>query len=177
MNDEIVANDLSWALNDLVLDLISAVSMGREVLAADRNGPGGVEKLCGRLRVCNHSIVLSLFKLNELNNHYGDFIKKLPVSVLEDFFSHMKTVRKFKVGDLRNAHVAHPIDRKTNAPISIEKLEGLMGLMTGKDNLDSESFYRWICPKQPSGEKCLVNSMLAIIGLCREVTKDQFKRS
>ncbi|PPA06063.1 hypothetical protein C4E44_00575 [Pseudomonas sp. MWU12-2312b] len=176
MSDEILANDLSWALNDLIVDLASAVSMGREVLAEDRSHPDMAAKLCGRLRVCNHSIVISLFKLDELSSHYFDFIKKLPAPLLEDFYNCLKMLRVLKVGDLRNAHVAHPIDKKTKAPITVEKLEHLMALMTGKDNLDAERLYSLICPEKPRGKKCLVNTLHDVIEFCRDITKDKIGR-
>lgn len=176
MSDEVLANDLSWALNDLIIDLASAVGMGREVLAEDRSHPDMVAKLCGRLRVCNHSIVISLFKLRELNDHYSAFLRRLPSPALEGFFNCMREMRQFEVVDLRNAHLAHPIDRKTMAPITIEKFERLMSSMTGKDNLDAERLYSFIVPVQPTGTKCLVNALLDVMGACREISNDKIDR-
>lgn len=64
------ANYVKWLLTDAMMDLVAAVGMARETI--DDLDPDKLSRAIARLRVCNHSIIISLTKLTE--------IKKLTVN-------------------------------------------------------------------------------------------------
>ena len=162
------ANHISWLLNDLFHDLTAAVSMGRETIQVHCVSDVDVIKLSGRLRVCNHSIVLSLFKLNEINEVYGSFLKGMPHEVSEGFYRDVKLIKSRNVCQFRNKHVAHIIDLKTKSPISLAKAKELLETITGHDNSQTLEFYDWICPSSHEGKFSVIASIISVRDYCRE---------
>lgn len=169
MDIESQANDLSWVLNDIYLDLISAVSMGREVLSQEWNFVGGDVKHYGRLRVCNNSIFLSLTKLGEVHSKYGKLLGEVPVKVRDEFNGHVAHIGKLRVRELRNAHVAHILEKKAGSPISVSKYLEIMRLAIGEKYEYLPRFYHWICPEKPLGEESLIGCVQSLIEACKTV--------
>lgn len=58
------ANYVKWLLIDAMMDLVAAVGMARETI--DGLDPEMLSRTTARLRVCNHSIIISLTKLTEI---------------------------------------------------------------------------------------------------------------
>lgn len=169
MDIESQANDLSWVLNDIYLDLISAVSMGREVFLCDWSFVGGETKRYGRLRVCNNSIFLSLTKLGEVHSKYSNVLSAAPAKVRDEFNGHVAHIRKLRVNELRNAHVAHILEKKAGSPISVSKYMEIIRLVIGENYENLPGFYHWICPDKPLGAESLVDCVQSLIEACKVV--------
>jgi len=147
------ANHIKWLLNDLIVDLASAVGMGREVLKLHDGSPESMVKAMGRLRVCNHSIILSLFKLHEIRTKYGKFLNSLPKDVTANLYEDAARIEQRNICRFRNKYAAHIIDKDTNKPISLATGEKLLESITGHGNDRTREFYDWVCPEGWSAEK------------------------
>ncbi|WP_133295877.1 hypothetical protein [Pseudomonas sp. AFG_SD02_1510_Pfu_092] len=162
------ANYIKWLLNDLILDLSSAVSMGREIIKSYSVDPQNLIKTAGRLRVCNHSTVLSLFKLHEIRIKYGSFLNKLSSEQTKGFFKIAAEIEHRNICKFRNKYAAHIFDKDTHQPISLEKGEELLKTITGPDNSLALAFYDWICPEAWSIETpCVITEIDKLRSHCR----------
>lgn len=160
------ANYIKWLLTDLMMDLVAAVGMGREVIAAHETQ--AMDKSIGRFRVCNNSIMLSLFKLHELRIKYALFLKGLPGGVSANLYQDAKDIEAKKICQFRNKYAAHIFDKDTKKPISLAKGEELLIGITGKENSDCQSFYDWIYPENWSvDKKCVVSTVVALRDYCK----------
>ncbi|MHA6233619.1 hypothetical protein [Pseudomonas fluorescens group sp. PF-69] len=169
------ANYIKWLMTDLMVDLASAVGMGREIIFA--HDPLVPIKSIGRLRVCNHSIVLSLFKLHEVRKGYGQFFNGLPGEVTVSLYQDAKDIEAKKICQFRNKYAAHIFDKETKKPISLEKGEELLLSITGKDNSDCLDFYNWICPEGwKADQKCVVSTVVALRDYCRGLPGGELER-
>lgn len=141
------ANYIKWLLNDLILDLSSAVAMAREIIKSYRGDPEELRDTIGRLRVCNHSIILSLFKLHEIRKKYGRFLNTLPKEQTRELYKVASEIEDRNICIFRNKYAAHIFDKDTKKPISLERGEELLRSITGKDNSLALAFYDWIYPE------------------------------
>ncbi len=169
------ANYVKWLMTDLMVDLAAAVGMGREILSA--HDPLVPIKSIGRLRVCNHSIVLSLFKLHEVRNKYAQFFKGFPDEATADLYQDAKDIEVKKICQFRNKYAAHIFDWDTKRPISLAKGEELLLSITGKDNSDCLNFYSWICPEGwKVDQKCVVSTVVVLRDYCRGLPGGELER-
>lgn len=160
------ANYVKWLLTDAMMDLVAAVGMARETI--DDLDPDKLSRAIARLRVCNHSIIISLTKLTEIKKAYSKFLNGLPSEVTADFYQVVNDVRRKKIHLFRNKHAAHIIDNDTNAPISLAKGEKLLASITGKDNSECLRFYDWVYPEgSAADEECVVNTVVALSDFCK----------
>ena len=148
------ANYIKWLLTDQMVDVVAAVGMGRETVGRYKDGDLTVNQAMGRMRVCNHSIIVSLFKVHEVRTKYGDFLRGLPKEKTADLFRDSADIFKRKICDFRNKYAAHIFDWNTKEPISITKGLELLNSITGQDNDQCEAFYNWLYPE---GESPLVS--------------------
>lgn len=169
------ANYVKWLMTDLMVDLASAVGMGREVISA--HDPFVPIKSIGRLRVCNHAIVLSLFKLHEVRSKYARFFKGFPDAATKDLYQDARDIEAKKICQFRNKYAAHIFDWDTKKPISLTKGEELLLSITGKDNADCLSFYNWICPEGwKEDQKCVVSTVVALRDYCMGLPGGELER-
>jgi len=169
------ANYIKWLMTDLMVDLAAAAGMGREVIKA--HDPHVLIKSIGRLRVCNHSIILSLFKLHEVRKGYGQFFNSLPKEATADLYQDAKDIEAKKICQFRNKYAAHVFDRDTKKPISLAKGEELLLSITGRDNSDCLSFYDWICPEGwKNDQNCIVSTVVALRDYCRDLPGGELER-
>lgn len=176
MNIDNEANHIKWLLNELFVDLPSAISMGREAIQIPDESIHSIIKAAGRLRVCNHSIIISLFKLHEIKQVYGRFLGTLPREVTECFFCDVKEIERRNICKFRSKHVAHIIDNDTRKPISLEKAESLLSSITGHDNSQTLAFYDWICPEDWIEKPCVVTSIQNLRDYCWKMPGGDLKR-
>lgn len=169
------ANNVKWLMVDAMQDLVAAVSMARETITNfDPNVPS---KTVGRLRVCNHSIIISLSKLTEIKKGYGKFFETLPSDVTAGFYRDVGVIDSKNIYLFRNKHAAHIFDRDTNAPISLVRGDELLASITGKDNSDCLSFYDWVYPESWSIEKeCVVSTVVALRDYCKGLPGGELER-
>lgn len=170
------ANHIKWLLNELFVDLPSAISMGREAFQIPDGSNESMIKAAGRLRVCNHSIVLSLFKLHEIRHVYGKFLSGLPAAVTEDFFRDVIEIERRNICHFRNKHVAHVIDKDTKQPVSIEKALLMLASITGRDNNETLAFYDWICPVGWITKPCILTTVNNLRDYCKSMPGGDLER-
>lgn len=171
------ANHIKWLLNDLVVDLAAAVGMGREIFKCHDGSPESTLKAMGRLRVCNHSIILSLFKLHEIRVKYSKFLSTLPREQTEDVIHVAAQIQQKGICNFRNKYAAHIIDKDTHKPISLAKGMELLESIIGHDNSQTIGFYNWICPEKWSEDKpCVVTTIHNLRAYCRELPGGNLER-
>lgn len=170
------ANHIKWLLNELLVDLPSAISMGREAFQIPDGSPDSMIKAAGRLRVCNHSIVLSLFKLHEIRREYGRFLSGLPKDVTEELFRDAKEIERRNICKFRNKYVAHILDSVTKQPASLEKVLSLLVSITGRDNSETLAFYNWICPDGWMTKSCVMATIQNLRSYCRSLPGGDLER-
>lgn len=162
------ANYIKWLMMDLMVDLVAAVGMGREIISA--HDPLTPIKSMGRLRVCNHSLVLSLFKLHEVRKGYGQFLKGLPDEITDSLYQDAKDIEAKKICQFRNKYAAHIFDKDTKKPISTVKGQELLLAITGENNSDCLSFYDWICPEGWTvNQKCIISTVISLRDYCKQL--------
>jgi hypothetical protein len=169
------ANYVKWLLIDAMMDLVAAVGMARETIADI--DPQMLSKATARLRVCNHSIIISLTKLTEIKKAYSGFLNALPSGVTADFYRVVQEVGRKKIHLFRNKHAAHIIDNDTGAPISLAKGEKLLESITGKDNSECLKFYDWVYPEAGAADEgCVVSAVAALSDFCKGLPGGALKR-
>lgn len=171
------ANYIKWLLTDQMIDIVAAVSMGREIINQFKESRLTTQQAMGRLRVCNHSITLTLFKLHELRKKYGKFLSTLPREETAGLFKDAADIESKKICKFRNSYAAHIFDKDTLKPISMQKGEELLNSITGKDNDQCEAFYDWLYPLGWSIEKpCVVSSIERLRAYCRQLPGGELER-
>ncbi|MFL1516851.1 hypothetical protein [Pseudomonas prosekii] len=169
------ANYVKWLLVDAMMDLVAAVDMARETIA--KFDPGAPSKAIGRLRVCNHSIIISLSKLTEIKEGYSRFFKALPPDVTANFYRDVAVIESKNIYLFRNKHAAHILDRDTKAPISLVRGDELLSTITGKDNSECLSFYDWVYPESWAIEnECVVSTVVAMRDYCKGLPGGELER-
>lgn len=169
------ANYVKWLLVDAMVDLVAAVSMARETI--DKFDPDAKSNAIGRLRVCNHSIIITLSKLTEIKKGYDRFLKSLPSEVTESFYRDVAIIDSKNIYLFRNKHAAHILDRDTNAPISLVRGDELLASITGKDNSECLGFYDWIYPESWTIEsECVVSTVVALRDCCKGLPGGELER-
>ncbi|VEF08169.1 Uncharacterised protein [Pseudomonas fluorescens] len=175
MTPENDANNIKWLMTDLMVDLASAVGMARDVIIS--HDPLVPIKSMGRLRVCNHFIVLTLFKLHEVRKGYGQFFHRLPSEATVSLYQAAKDIEAKQICQFRNKYAAHIFDKDSKNPISLKKAEELLLSITGKDNSDCLSFYDWICPVGwKADQKCVVSTVVAMRDYCMGLPGGELER-
>jgi|SRR5450830_374462 len=171
------ANHIKWLLNDLVVDLAAAVGMGREVFRLHDGSPESTTKAMGRLRVCNHSIMLSLFKLHEIRTKYTRFLSRLPKEETEGIYRDAAQIEQRSICKFRNKYAAHIIDKETLKPISLAKGMELLGSITGHDNSQTLEFYDWVCPEEWTIDKpCVMTTVHNLRVYCKGLPGGNLER-
>ncbi|PPS38753.1 hypothetical protein B0F86_20805 [Pseudomonas syringae] len=171
------ANHIKWLLNELIVDLAAAVTMGREVLELHDGSPESTLKAMGRLRVCNHSIMLSLFKLHEIRVKYSKFLSTLPKDQTKSFIKITAEIQQKGICNFRNKYAAHIIDKDTQRPISMAKGLELLKCITGNNNSQAHEFYDWVCPEEWSVDKpCIVTTVHNLRAYCKEMPGGDLER-
>lgn len=159
------ANCIKWLMLDLMVDLVSAVSMARETYEKFQSGQITPEKAMGRLRVCNHSIVISLSKLCEIRKGYAKFFLTFPGEIKAPFFEYAKQIEGKGITKFRNKYAAHIFDDTTGKPISLADGERLLSQVFGMNNEDCLNFYDWIYDRNQQGG-CIVHLTVQIKSHC-----------
>lgn len=171
------ANHIKWLLNELILDLASAVKMGREAIQTHNKAQLNIYDIMGRLRVCNHSIILSLFKAHEIRIKYSRFLSTLPPSKTEDFIKTAAQIDNNGICKFRNKHAAHIIDKETKKPVSLAKGTELLEKITGHENSKLIEFYDWISPVDWSEEKpCIITTLHRLREYCKSLPGGDLER-
>ncbi|WP_377707376.1 hypothetical protein ACRZ5O_08105 [Pseudomonas protegens] len=165
MNSRNETNEIKWLLIDQMVDLTSAVAMGREVLRKYRDGIYTLEQVVGRLRVCNHGVILSLFKLNEVRINYSRHLNSLDKDMVQPLYDCAKEIKRRKIDVFRSRHAAHIWDRD-DRPISLIEGAALLQEITGSDNSQVDRFYDWVWK---DGEPCVVLMIEALIKYLKTV--------
>ncbi len=169
------ANYVKWLLVDAMVDLVAAVSMARETIV--NSDHDNKSKTIGRLRVCNHSIIITLSKLTEIKKGYDKFLKSLPPEVTAGFYRDVAVIDSKNIYLFRNKHAAHILDRDTNSPISLVRGDELLASITGKDNSECLSFYDWVYPENCTIEnECVVNTVVALRDYCKGLPGGELER-
>jgi len=152
-------NEIKWLLIDQMVDLTSAVALGREVLGKYRAGTYTFEQVVGRLRVCSHGVILSLFKLNEVRVKYTRHLNSLDREMVQPLYDCAKEIKRRKIDVFRSRHAAHIWDQD-DKPISLVEGAALLQEITGADNSQIDSFYNWVWK---DGEPCVVQMIDTLI--------------
>ena len=153
-------NEIKWLLIDQMIDLTAAVSMGREVIAAFSDGRLTERQAMGRLRVCNHSLILSLYKVWEVRDKYNQHLYTLDKTHIEPLFKYAKEIDKRNINKFRGRYAAHIWDLK-DKPISLIEGQALLDTITGEQNSKVQELYDWIWL---DGAPCIVATIEQLIG-------------
>lgn len=152
-------NEIKWLLIDQMVDLTSAVALGREVLTRYQAGAYTLEQVVGRLRVCSHGVILSLFKLNEVRVKYSRHLNSLDKQMVQPLYDCAKEIKRRKIDVFRSRHAAHIWDQD-DKPISLVEGAALLQEIMGADNSQIHSFYDWVWK---DGEPCVVQMINTLI--------------
>ena len=148
-------NEVKWLFIDQMVDLVAAADIGRETINNFVNHRISQDKAMGRLRVCNHSLILSLFKFREIRIEYSQFLNSLNPDETKPIYEYAQEIRSRKIPDFRGKYAAHIWDRQKR-PLSIIEGEQLLREIIGTNNEKALEFYNWI----HSNEKpCVVSAI------------------
>jgi hypothetical protein len=165
-------NEIKWLLVDQMTDLTAAVCMGREFLAAYKEDKLTLLQITARLRICNHSLILSLYKVWEIKDKYNQHLYSLDKTYVNPLFQYAKEIEKRNINKFRGRYAAHIWDLK-DKPISLNEAKELLDKITGDDNSKLQEFYDWIWL---DGEHCVVNALHDLIGYLRTMPGGDFER-
>ncbi|QNH01469.1 hypothetical protein [Pseudomonas sediminis] len=152
-------NQIKWLLIDQMTDLTAAVCMGRELIAAYNEKKLTQPQITARLRVCNHSLILSLYKVWEIKDKYNRHLYGLDETYVGPLFKYAKEIDKKNINKFRGRYAAHIWDLK-DKPISLNEAKELLETITGVDNSKVQEFYDWIWN---DGEPCVVSALFDLI--------------
>lgn len=165
-------NQVKWLLIDQMVDLTAAVCMGREVLNAFRDERFTLKQAMCRLRVCNHSLILSLYKVWEVRKHYNQYLRTLDREYIDPIFEYAKEIDRRNINKFRGRYAAHIWDLNKK-PISLVEAQVLLDTITGDQNEKVEEFYNWIWLDE---SPCIVTAIDRAVGYLRTLPGGDFPR-
>ncbi|MFT0180550.1 hypothetical protein ACMSIO_08850 [Pseudomonas benzopyrenica] len=165
-------NEIKWLLLDQMIDLTAAVCMGRDLLTAYSEGNLTPNQIMARLRVCNHSLILSLYKVWEIKDLYNQHLITLNKDQVDSLFKYAKEIDKRNINKFRGRYAAHIWDLKKK-PISLIEGQALLDTITGNNNSKVQEFYDWIWLE---GEPCVVNALRDLIDYMKTLPGGDFAR-
>jgi hypothetical protein len=104
----------------------------------------------GVFRLCNHGLIISLSKLNEIYKNYGIVIKTLPEQIRNEIKEIHKKIENKGIVEFRNTYAAHIFVKekgKKSKPLSEEKGMEMLAKILGKNIEQMLEFYEWIYPE------------------------------
>lgn len=165
MNIEV--NELKKLLVHQIYDLCVPIDMIRSYL----DSPGfdhASHRALGIFRLCNHGLIISLSKLNEIYKNYGVVIKTLPEQMREEIKDIHKIIESKGIIEFRNTYAAHIFVKNKGEkakPLSEEKGKKMLAKIFGKNIEEMLKFYEWIYP-EPYSEKG--SSVVAVVQRIRD---------
>lgn len=158
-------NEIKWLLLDQMADLTAAVCMGRDFLTGYSEGKLTLIQIMTRLRICNHSLILSLYKVWEIRDKYNQHLYSLNKAHVDPLFKYAKEIEKRNINKFRGRYAAHIWDLK-DKPISLVEAQILLDTITGENNSKVQEFYDWIWL---DGEPCVVNALHQLIDYLKTI--------
>lgn len=168
---------LKWVLVDQIVDLATATSAIRDHIEVMKKESAPSEKwsIC-YFRMCSTFLIVSLAKLWEALEHYGNEIRQFPNGISSECTALKKEIERKKIYQFRSKYAAHIINKKTKMPISLSEGERRYKEIVGDNIDDILDFCNWIYPENNSSESVSVMSTvikardhcLSIVGPCDE---------
>jgi hypothetical protein len=174
MNERI--NHIKWLLVDQIYDLTTPIVLMRRNLDDPEFDIESKEAL-GYFRLCNHAIIISLFKLHEILKVYGKEINSFPAEVKVPFQKLRAEIEKREICIFRNKYAAHIIDENTGQPVSLKKGNELLEKIAGENIAAMLRFYEWVYPKNDCmTENCVIPAVQSTLEHCKSILGPGWER-
>lgn len=164
---DIEVNELKKLLVNQIYDLCVPIDMIRSYINSPNFDPTTHHAL-GLFRLCNHGLIISLSKLNEIYKNYGVVVKSLPEQMREELKDIHKTIEQKGIPEFRNTYAAHIFVKekgKKGKPLSDEKGKEMLAKILGKTIEEMLEFYEWVYPESYNEKG---NSVMAVVQKIRD---------
>ncbi|TCD22953.1 hypothetical protein E0D86_10005 [Pseudomonas sp. IC_126] len=169
-------NHIKWLLVDQIYDLTTPIVQMRKNLA-DPDFDIESKEALGQFRLCNHAIIISLFKLHEILKVYGKEINEFPTHVKVPLQKLRAEIEKREICIFRNKYAAHIIDDNTGKPVSLKKGGELLEKIAGKNIAEMLNFYEWVYPKNGcTTNNCIIPAVQSTLEHCKNILGSGWER-
>lgn len=147
MRDEV--DEIKWLLVDQIYDLCAPINLMRGFITSKNFDPSTHQSL-SIFRLCNHGLIISLFKLHEIIKNYGKAIESMPSEVKTPFREINKIILAKEIPQFRSKYVAHIFEKskdEVSKPLSIERGRELLSKIVGGSIGEMLMFYEWVYPE------------------------------
>lgn len=147
MRNEI--EEMKWLLVDQIYDLCAPINIMRGYINSKGFDPTTHQSL-SVFRLCNHGLIISLYKLHEIYKNYGNTIKTMPTEIKVSFKAINKLITDKKIPQFRSKYVAHIFEEtkgEVSKPLSVEKGKELLSKIMGKNIEEMLLFYELVYPE------------------------------
>nr|WP_324257544.1 integron-associated HEPN domain-containing protein [Cellvibrio fontiphilus] len=142
-------SEMRWLLEDQIYDLCAPINLMRSFINSKGFDPSTSYTL-SVFRLCNHGLIISLFKLHEIIKNYGAIIEGMPEELKSPFTKVNKLILSKEIPQFRNRYVAHIFEKKkgeVGKPLSVKKGMELLEKIMGKSIEEMLVFYEWVYPE------------------------------
>lgn len=160
---EMRLRDLAWLLNDINVDLITAVAVYRNIF---RNiDDNQAKQMFGETRLCLNSMIINLCRLIDATQEYGRDIKD---NITEDLRGRLNLIRK-RLDDrnyyrYRSAYLTHVISRDTHRPLLLEEAKSALKTILGNESGSTRALMDLHCDWiHKPGTECIVDTLYRCI--------------
>ncbi len=142
--------ELGWLLTDSIYDLCAPVEVFRNYLkvyeSADSNTDNSQHMFDAVVRLCRHSVVMAICKLEDALVHHGRAYKDAPEEIMRRVKSFRKHFEDKKYRTLRSKFIAHNFDSYETH--TYQDGERIASGIYGSTISDLKSYFDWIKPPE-----------------------------